>query len=313
MPRLKLLLLVVLIALGLRANELPWDNQWRFHLGDVPGAEAPDAKDGDWRSIDLPHDWSIEGRTNPTEPSAGGGGFFPTGIGWYRKTFHAPADWRGQRVEIEFDGVYRHSEAWINGHSLGQRPSGFVRFAYDLTPYLQPDGENVIAVRVDNSAQPNSRWYTGSGIYRHVRLRVSDRVDLAPDSFYATTTELAAGEAEVRFNAEVRNATNSAQEVALEIVLIDPAGRNAGVVRTTGTAAAGTTVPLTAHATVADYWPWSPNRVNSAQLVSRPSARISRPSSSSRITSTTIGRGPSRSTTRRMPFLSGAITPSRRM
>lgn len=269
MHRLTLFLLCTLATARLSGADLPWDRGWLFHLGDAPGAEAPAWADGDWRPLDLPHDWSIEGRTAPDEPSAGGGGFFPTGTGWYRKKFVAPADWRGRRVEIEFDGIYRNSEVWINGHSLGHRPGGFSRFAYDLIPHLLLGAENVLAVRVDNSAQPNSRWYAGSGIYRHVRLRVADPVHLTPDSFFATTTDLSAGEADVRFNVAVSNGTDAAQEIAVEIVLIDPLGRNAGVVRATGSATPGATIPLTLNATLTDYWPWSPDSPSLYRAVTR--------------------------------------------
>src|SRR6185312_9617417 len=102
-----------------RAFELPWDSDWRFHSGEIPGAQARSFSDTDWRKVQLPHDWSIEGRINPDEPAAGSGGFFPTGIGWYRKTFTAPAQWHEKMVWIEFDGIYRDSEVWINGVSLG--------------------------------------------------------------------------------------------------------------------------------------------------------------------------------------------------
>ncbi len=207
----ELALRLILFCLGgfATAAEIPWDRDWRFHLGDAAGAEAPAFVDADWRTLDLPHDWSIEGKTSAEEPSAGGGGFFPTGIGWYRKSFKVLPDWRDQQIEIEFDGIYRNSEVWINGHSLGRRPSGFSALRYDLTPHLRADGDNVIAVRVDNSAQPNSRWYTGSGIYRHVRLRVNEPVHLEADSFHTTTTSITAGEAEVRFSAEVSNTLSS--------------------------------------------------------------------------------------------------------
>ncbi len=272
MPRLKPLLLLALVAatcLRLQADDLPWDANWKFHLGDAPGAEAPDWDDSAWRLLDLPHDWSIEGATAPDAPSAGGGGFFPTGTGWYRKGFEAPERWRGRRVEIEFDGIYRNSEIWINGHSLGRRPSGFSRITHDLTPHLKPGAENVLAVRVDNSAQPNSRWYAGSGIYRHARLRVLDPVHLVPGSFFARTTDLTAGEAEVSFAVEVRNTTAEAREIAVELVFIDPAGRSAGVVRASGTAPAGSTLPLTLPASLADYWPWTPHSPSLYRAVSR--------------------------------------------
>lgn len=244
---------------GARAAEIPWDAGWLFHLGDSPGAEATGWTDGDWRRLDLPHDWSIEGTTSPAEPSAGGGGFFPTGTGWYRKKFAAPESWRGQRVSIEFDGVYRNSEVWLNGVSLGRRPSGFARFRYDLTPGLNIGAENVLAVRVDNSAQPNSRWYAGSGITRHVRLHVADPVHLAPDGFFARTTSLSVDGAEVQFTLEIRNTTDTHQEVATEIVLIDPAGRNAGVIRASMEAAPNGTFRPVLTAALADFWPWSPD------------------------------------------------------
>jgi beta-galactosidase len=267
-----LLMLMGGILATLRAADLPWDTGWRFHLGEAAGAEAAKWDDAGWRQLELPHDWSIEGATDPHAPTKGDGGFFPTGIGWYRKTFTAPEAWRGKRVGIEFDGVYRNSEVWINGTSLGRRPSGFSRFAYDLTPHLRLTGDNAIAVRVDNSAQPNSRWYAGSGIYRHVRLRILDPVHLAPDSFVATTTSLATGNAEVHFAVEVRNTLETAQEVSVEIVLIDPAGRSAGVVKAAGSAGPGATLPLTLTHTLADYWPWSPASPSLYRAVSRVTA-----------------------------------------
>jgi beta-galactosidase len=264
------LLLLVSGALALlRATDLPWDTGWRFNLGDTPGAEAAKWDDATWRKLDLPHDWSIEGATDPNAPTKGDGGFFPTGVGWYRKTFTAPDTWRGKHVEIEFDGIYRHSEVWINGTSLGRRPSGYSRITYHLTPHLRVGGENVIAVRVDNSAQPNSRWYAGSGIYRHVRLRVLEPVHLMPDSFVATTTSLNAGEAEMRFAVEVRNQLESPQDIAVEIVLIDPAGRSAGAVKATGSVAPGATLPLTLTHSLADYWPWSPDSPSLYRAVTR--------------------------------------------
>src|SRR5262249_12376280 len=120
----------------------------------------------------VPHDWSIEGPFDETHLTGQGGGFLPAGVGWYRKHFTAPAN---RRVFIEFDGVMANSEVSINGRLLGKRPYGYVSFRYDLTPYLK-SGDNVISVRVDNSNQPASRWYSGAGIYRHVRLIVTDPV-----------------------------------------------------------------------------------------------------------------------------------------
>ena len=149
---------------------IPFDTGWRFHLGDDPAARQPGFDDASWRTLDLPHDWSIEGPVARPPEGEGNGGFFMHGIGWYRKAFTFPAT-RGQKVVIEFDGVYMNSEVWINGQFLGRRPYGLVGFRYDLTDFLKSDGStNVLAVRVDDSLEPSLRSYAGSGIYRHVRL-----------------------------------------------------------------------------------------------------------------------------------------------
>ena len=144
------------------------DYDWRFTLGDSKGAENPSFDDAGWRHVDLPHDWSIEGPYSEDAPTTGRGGYLPTGVGWYRRVFNVPPAWRGKRVHIEFDGVYKNSDVWINGVPLGHRPFGYISFEYDLTPHLRSDGRNVLAVRVDNSLQPDTRWYSGTGINRHV-------------------------------------------------------------------------------------------------------------------------------------------------
>ena len=148
------------------------DLDWQFHLEDVTGAEQPSYYDKKWRTLDLPHDWSIEGHYSEHNPSGWHGGYLPGGIGWYRKVIMWQPEWKDRKVTIDFDGVYMNSDVWINGHHLGHRPNGFISFRYDLTPWLK-ERENIIAVRVDNSKQPSSRWYTGSGIYRHVWLNVT--------------------------------------------------------------------------------------------------------------------------------------------
>ncbi len=149
---------------------IPFDTGWRFCLGDDPAARQPDFNDKNWRTLDLPHDWSIEGPVAKPPEGEGNGGFFTHGIGWYRKSFTL-TPYGGRKVVIEFDGVYMNSEVWINGQFLGRRPYGFMGFRYDLTQYLKsPGATNVIAVRVDDSLEPSLRWYAGSGIYRHVRL-----------------------------------------------------------------------------------------------------------------------------------------------
>ncbi|HVV53727.1 MAG TPA: beta galactosidase jelly roll domain-containing protein, partial [Mucilaginibacter sp.] len=132
-----------------------FDNGWKFHLGDITGAQNPDINDSDWRTLNLPHDWSIEGTFSKDNPATPEGGALPGGIGWYRKVFTLPEADKDKKVYIDFDGVYEKSTVWINGHELGFRPNGYISFEYDMTPYVHFGGNNTIAVKVDNSVQPN--------------------------------------------------------------------------------------------------------------------------------------------------------------
>jgi len=165
---------IFLAACFCLANSRPgkrvsFNQDWRFQLGDISNVQDAGYNDSRWRKLDLPHDWSIEGEFSEKAPSGTGGGALPGGIGWYRKTFTVPLTAKGKSIFIEFDGVYRNSEVWINDHYLGKRPYGYSSFVYELTQHLiYGGGPNVIAVKVDNSQQPNSRWYSGSGIYRAV-------------------------------------------------------------------------------------------------------------------------------------------------
>ena len=171
----KTLLGVVLMS-GLLAHPLnarehqSFDKDWLFVLADSAGMQKSEYADGHWRRLNLPHDWAIEGDFAPSNPSGAGGGALPGGIGWYRKHFSVNPKEKYDRFTITFDGVYMNSTVYINGHKLGTRPYGYSTFEYDLTPYINRKGDNVIAVKVDNSDQPNSRWYSGCGIYRHVWL-----------------------------------------------------------------------------------------------------------------------------------------------
>src|SRR5580692_6078974 len=150
---------------------LAFDTDWRFLKSDAAGAEKPEFADADWRVLNLPHDWSIEGPFDRQNPTGGAGAFLPAGIGWYRKHFTLSADQARRRVFVEFDGVMANSDVWINGFHLGLRPYGYVGFRYELTGHVSSGKDaNLLAVRADNSQQPASRWYAGAGIYRHVRL-----------------------------------------------------------------------------------------------------------------------------------------------
>ena len=202
-----------------------FDNNWRFHLGDTTNAQSINFKDNNWRLLDLPHDWSIEGKFDKNSPAGAGGGYLNGGIGWYRKTFTLNKSLKGKKVFIDFDGVYRNSRVWINGHLLGYRPNGYISFQYDLTPFLNWDKPNVIAVRVDNSDQPNSRWYSGSGIYRDVRLVFTNPNHFAHWGLYVTTPKVNKEEATVQ--AQFQTDLQSAAEGNAKIVarLLDKNGK----------------------------------------------------------------------------------------
>ena len=173
-------------------TEILFDAGWRFFRGDSPGAEGMKFDDSAWRLLDLPHDWSIEdlpGTDSPFDPEAVSqvsGGFTTGGTGWYRKTFILPEEGRGKKVLIQFDGVYMNPEIWINGVSLGNHPYGYTSFWYDITDNIIYGSPNIIAVKVRNEGA-NSRWYSGSGIYRHVWLKLTDPVNVAQYGTYVTT------------------------------------------------------------------------------------------------------------------------------
>ncbi len=194
---------------------------WRFRIGDNSAWSAPGFMDGDWRILHLPHDWSIEGEFSPTNPATVNGGALPGGIGWYRKHFATP---QAERVAVEFDGVYLNSTVWVNGHELGFRPYGYSSFAYELTPWLNPPGQdNVIAVRVDHSLQPSGRWYTGSGIYRNVRLVSTSAVRVAYNGVCVTTPQISDEAATVLVRTEIDAPEGGAVSVRHKI--LDARGR----------------------------------------------------------------------------------------
>jgi beta-galactosidase len=210
-----------------------FDADWRFLKANAEGAEKPEFDDSTWRTLDVPHDWSIEGPFAKENPTGGGGGFLPSGIGWYRKQFKLPADSASQRVFIEFDGVMHNSDVWINGHHLGDRPFGYVSFRYELTGKLNfGDKPNLLAVRADTSKQPASRWYSGAGIYRHVRLIVTDAVHLDQWATFVTTPQNiisfgseSGNSSIVRVQTRVVNQSEAARLVAIHVTLFDPAGK----------------------------------------------------------------------------------------
>ncbi len=232
-----------------------FDQDWRFLKGDSPGAEQAGFEDASWRQVDLPHDWSIEGPFDSKNPSGGAGAFLPGGVGWYRKHFSLE-NIAGKRVFVTFDGVMANSDVWINGIHLGHRPYGYVTFGYELTEQLKA-GENVLAVRADTSQQPASRWYAGSGIYRHVHLQVTGAVHFVQDGVFVTTPHLEPGatRATVHVRSEVVNQSGVAQTVAAHVGLVDPEGKTAGAADSEGqTIAPGATAVFEQDVEVAPQW-----------------------------------------------------------
>lgn len=186
MKKISIILFLFIMALAASARERKcFDEGWLFTLGDSLSMSAEGYDDSTWRHLDLPHDWAVEGDFSPSNPSGAGGGALPGGIGWYRKHFN-PGD--ADRYFMEFDGIYMNSTVYVNGQEVGKRPYGYSSFVYDVTPYINKNAQNVVAVRVDNSDQPNSRWYSGCGIYRHVWLTTTSQQCISPWGVYVQTT-----------------------------------------------------------------------------------------------------------------------------
>ena len=198
-----------------------FDKDWLFVLADSAGMQNSEYADGHWRRLNLPHDWAIEGDFSPSNPSGASGGALPGGIGWYRKHFSLSPDEKYDRFTITFDGVYMNSTVYINGHKLGTRPYGYSTFEYDLTPYIYKKGDNVIAVKVDNSDQPNSRWYSGCGIYRHVWLTKTLKKAYIPQwGQYVATTPKGDVKVKVDFHAD-----GSRMKLSIRNTIYDAAGK----------------------------------------------------------------------------------------
>ena len=199
--RIKSLMIAMVFAMAIPSyardsRAVSFNSDWQF-------LQATDTTGGKWRTLDLPHDWAIEGDFSEDNPSGTGGGALPGGIGWYKKTFFVPDSYTGKNVFVDFDGAYMNASVWINGHELGTRPYGYASFSYDLTPYLNFGKDNTILVKVDNAEQPNSRWYSGCGIYRNIWLRVLNPTHVKLWGTFVTTPEVSAEKAIVKVETEV--------------------------------------------------------------------------------------------------------------
>ena len=259
---------------------LPFNDGWRFHRGDAPGADAASFDDSAWRTLDVPHDWTIEDLATRADEGRGAewtGGVTPLrtgpfdiyesegqmatgwtvgGIGWYRKTFAKPELPPGGKAELRFEGVYMNSDVWLNGVHLGNHPYGYTEFAYDITPRLQ-DGENIIAVQVKNTGK-NSRWYSGSGIFRKVWLNTYGELRIPAHGVYATMPEVAADAALVNIEVTVENGASAARQATVRARLLDASGAVAGEANAAVTVDANNSTAATCAIRLANPHLWSP-------------------------------------------------------
>jgi len=233
-------LLAMLFASPVRAARserviTDFNANWKFSLSADEQAAKPAYDDSGWRTLNLPHDWAIEGDFDRRNPSGTGGGALPGGTGWYRKTFTIDSRDKESLFSLEFDGAYMNSSVYVNGQLLGTRPYGYISFSYDITPYINWGGENTVAVCVDNSDQPNSRWYSGCGIYRDVRLVKTSRIFIPQWGTYVTTPQVSEEKATVNIVTTICNTLPETADVTLKTTLKNAKGRKVKTVQTTET------------------------------------------------------------------------------
>lgn len=212
------LLIILLPNFGKAQNEnrirKDFDFDWKFKLFDSKDASSPDFDDSQWEEVQLPHDWSIKLPVNKN--LSGSMGFLPGGIGWYRKTFNVPSDYKNKTVKIQFDGVYHQCDVFLNGKHIGFHPYGYIGFEYNLSPYLNFGGKNTLSVRVDHSNCPSSRWYSGSGIYRHAWLTVTDLIQVSTWGIYVTTPRISGESADVKMEVSIENNSTDTKDITIE-------------------------------------------------------------------------------------------------
>jgi len=243
------------------------DFNWQFYLGDEPQAKQQFFKDNQWRTLNLPHDWSIEGEYDQNNPAGIAGGFLPTGTGWYRKHLTWDKSWENKQVMLEFDGVYMNSEVWVNGQLLGKRPYGYISFSYDITDYLNTDN-NVIAVRVDNSKSPSGRWYTGSGIYRHVWLTTVNKQHIPYSGVFVRSENVSDKQANIQITTEIKNSDNSDKQLTLVSQIVDVSGETVGEIISQFTVNAKQIVSVEQALNISNPSLWSPDEPNLYRLKS---------------------------------------------
>ena len=263
------LLIIVIFCIGCGNNKIAdtvsrqkikFDFDWKFTKGDFPDAFKKDFDDSKWQQIDVPHDWSILDTFSKENPSGRSGGFASGGIGWYRKTFKLNKKYNASKISIEFGGVYENSEVWINGHYLGKRPYGYISFNYDLSPYIDFNGRNVLAVRVDNSKQPSARWYTGCGIYRHVWLVITNKLHVARHGVYASTPFVTKDSAIIKVRTSIENDFDELKQINLACELYSSKNELVSMVHTSAEISGREQLELEQNMTILKPELWSPDK-----------------------------------------------------
>jgi len=247
----------VSMAKGTVRKQINFDLGWKFIKGDVADAQQNNFDETGWSPVQLPHDWAIEGPIDKRNPGGERNGFFPGGVGWYRKYFQLSAEDKGKNVFVQFDGIFHNAEVWINGESLGIRPYGYISFQRDLTQYIKYSEDNVLAVRVNNTDQPNCRWYSGSGIYRHVWLTVTNKVYVGHWGTYITTPDISADKAVVRIRTRIENTYSQPKTCSVTTTICDSDGKIAAEGTTSKTIAAQGEYEFDQHLDVSDPKLWS--------------------------------------------------------
>lgn len=252
-------------VLNAQREVLTFNNDWKFYKGDTAGAEKTGFNDISWRKLDLPHDWTIEGPFDENWASATG--YLPGGIGWYRKTFELNSRLGPKKIFICFDGVYKNAEVWINGHYLGKRPNGFIPFQYELTPYLNRSGKNVLSVKADHSQFADARWYTGSGIYRNVYLIATEPIHIDLWGVAFTTPRVSQQNALADVAVTVINQKASDAQVVVGSVLVDNKGRKVASAQQALKINANDTAKATMSFEIMNPSLWSPEHPDLYKLV----------------------------------------------
>lgn len=235
------------------ADEQSFDEGWKFIQQDVKNAERVKFSDAKWRTLDLPHDWTVEGKFDRKHPTTDRCGYLPTGVGWYRKTIDVPKHWKEKNVAIRFDGVFRNSTVWVNGNKMGSRPYGWISSEYDLSEIVDSDDSITVAVRVDNSMQHAARWYTGSGIYGHTWIKVRDPVHIPSDGVWVRTDG-----SEVTIDTEVTNQSDVDVERVVKTTIIDAAGNSVATAQAIVNVDFGKTESVSQKLKITDANRWSP-------------------------------------------------------